>query len=165
MDFSASIVVCLHFGVLINHSRDQPARSIFWLILCASPGMLKAQLRDASQLPPQPLQQDSPVSEHSPFSAGSGRCHQIEMIWEYKGKGVFPPSTLEVHALQHGQRVAGVGTRDAGRTERCHSAFGVTTIFTLSVPFACLQSSRGLNGGQGLNKYLPLFQVGKESWS
>lgn len=38
MDFSASIVVSLYFGVPINHSRDQPAWSIFWLILCASPG-------------------------------------------------------------------------------------------------------------------------------
>lgn len=75
-------------------------------------GVMKAQLGDASQLPPQLPQQDSPVSEHSPFSAGSGRCHQIEMIWEYKGKGFFPPTTLEVHAGQHGQRVAGVGTRE-----------------------------------------------------
>jgi hypothetical protein len=51
----------------------------------------------------------------------------------------------------------------AGRTEGYHPAFSITTIATVSVPFACLQSSRGLNGGQGLNKYLPLFQVGKES--
>lgn len=176
MDFTASIVVCLYFGVPTNHSRDQPAWSISsvdslcisWMCwkhssenpLSCLPNHYSKILQsvDTAERRAETLVSSLLALEDVTMLKWSGN---IKEQWAL-GKGIFPPTTLGGAGVHGWLELA---QQKASWTKGCHPAVGIITITTLFFPFACLQSSRGLNGGQGLNKYLPLFQVGKESWS
>lgn len=175
MDFTASIVVCLYFGVPTNHSRDQPAWSISSVdSLCISWVYWKHSSENPLSCLPNHysrILQSVDTAERRAETLVSSLLAQEDVTmlkWSGNrkeqwalGKGIFPPTTLGggVHGWLE------LAQQKAAWTKGCHPAVGIITITTLFFPFACLQSSRGLNGGQGLNKYLPLFQVGKESWS
>lgn len=117
--------LALYLELLVHHSRDQPACIYFHVMsLCAV--LVRAEplawRRPPGVWPPQTA--CSPASGHgreegwdvSPFSAGRGGYHHVEMIWEHREAGSAGgrkgTATLNtgVHAWWHGQGVAGVGT-------------------------------------------------------
>lgn len=192
MDFAASIVVCL---VFLGYPLITAGTSLPGLLpgfLGASHGCAEGTAWRLLPSASPTTTASSPVRGHSgeegwdfgPFSAGSGGCHHIEMIWEYKGgrelwERDLPPTTLVAAAGGgwEGWVYMLVSTAKGGwswHNGRHRERQDVTQPSALqssllrSFPI-CLTSvlQRARSGGWGLNKYLHLFQVGrkKKGWS
>lgn len=124
MDFAASIVVCL---VFLGYPLITAGTSLPGLLpgfLGASHGCAEGTAWRLLPSASPTTTASSPVRGHSgeegwdfgPFSAGSGGCHHIEMIWEYKGgrelwERDLPPTTLVAAAAAAGGGWGGVGGR------------------------------------------------------
>lgn len=121
MDFTASIVVCLYFGVPTNHSRDQPAWSISSVdSLCISWVCWKHSSEDPLSCLPNhysKILQSVDTAERRAETLVSSLLAQedvtmlkwsgnIKEQWAL-GKGIFPPTTLG-----EGPWVVGVGTTE-----------------------------------------------------
>lgn len=124
MDFTASIVVCLYFGVPTNHSRDQPAWSISSVdSLCISwvcwkhssenplsclPNYYSKILQsvDTAERRAETLVSSLLAPEDVTMLKWSGN---IKEQWAL-GKGIFPPTTLRGGG--GGPWVVGVGTTE-----------------------------------------------------
>lgn len=125
MDFTASIVVCLYFGVPTNHSRDQPAWSISSVdSLCISwvcwkhssenplsclPNYYSKILQsvDTAERRAETLVSSLLAPEDVTMLKWSGN---IKEQWAL-GKGIFPPTTLRGGG-GGGPWVVGVGTTE-----------------------------------------------------